>query len=169
MFNSSDPECQDLFSKYICTSLLFRSRNSTANNNATNSNTEGQLELVGPLCSEECLFIQKQCPTLWSVFAETELGRFISCDNTGYLLEPLVYCCTSEGIEPPPDPEKEPPPDGKESEDTINGISGRQSSNTVIGITLAVILLLLIAAALGIVPFLIAWKRLQKFKQISFR
>jgi len=82
-------ECQELFSIYICNSVIFRYKNHTGQSS------------ISPVCAEECSIVQNTCPDLWRAFKETELGRRAECNRTGSLLEPLPYCCTGR------DPQKD--------------------------------------------------------------
>ena len=112
-------ECQELFSNYICNSVIFRYKNHT-----------GQ-STISPLCAEECSVLQNTCPDLWRAFKGTELGRRAECNRTGSLLEPLPYCCTGKTIRDP-------------QEDS----GGKSSSNVAVitGTLVAVIILLAVTA-----------------------
>jgi len=130
-------ECQELFSNYICNSVIFRYKNHT-----------GQ-STISPVCVEECSIVQNTCPDLWRAFKGTELGRRAECNRTGSLLEPLPYCCTRETIRDPQE---------------YSG--GKNNSNVAVitGTLVAVIIVLAVTASL-VRAFVCFWKRIKKLQR----
>ena len=147
-FAAASPECQQLFSTYICNSIFFRT-----------DNDSGTISLPRPLCPDECRQVQRTCPLLWETFSKTDIGRCADCDRTGTLLEPLPYCCHGAGIELTGNPEDPVNP-------SVHGQSSGGTSNAsavAAGVSVTIILLLLLAALLAGGMFLL----IRKFRNLK--
>ena len=134
-FDVASKECQQLFSTYVCNSFFFRSKNAS-----------GQLALPTPLCAEECMVVQSRCPILWSMYNKSDIGKNKSCSHTGELLDPLPYCCSGEGIA------------------LTQGDGGSSTNDVAIGVSVAMVVLLLLVALLALGVYLI-WRQFRRLKR----
>lgn len=145
-FELESLECQQMFSVVVCNSLFY------------SLNVSDGQRLPSPLCPEQCRVVEKQCPSLWTQYRKTELGKNADCDDLGRLLEPLPYCCHDGGIVTP----TESP--------TTNGIAtnqGKEGSNVAgvaAGVTIAILFLLVLSALGAGVAFLLI-RKFRKLKQ----
>ena len=134
-FDAATDECRQLFSTYVCNSIFFRSKNES-----------GRLALPTPLCAEECMVVQSRCPILWSAYNKSDIGRNKSCSHTGVLLDPLPYCCSGEGV------------------DLTQGDGGSSIDGVAIGVSVAMVILLLLVALLALGVYLI-WRQFRRLKR----
>ena len=137
-FAAASPECQQLFSTYICNSIFFRT-----------DNDSGIISLPRPLCPDECRQVQNTCPLLWEAFSKTDIGRYADCDRTGTLLEPLPYCCYGTGVLLNPTSSTSP---------SVSSGGSSNASAVAAGVSVTIILLLLLAALLAGGLFLLVRK-----------